>query len=73
MSDSNGQKSDATVEDVAAHFGVSERTVWRWLGSTDIPHRRIGQGTRSTVRFNLVEVDEWASRGGRAAAEEKVS
>lgn len=73
MSDSNGQKADATVEDVAAHFGVSERTVWRWLGSTDIPHRRIGSGARATVRFNLSEVDEWARAGGVAAAERVVS
>lgn len=65
MSDSNGQKADATVEDVAAHFGVSERTVWRWIKTTDIPHRRIGEGARTTVRFNLDEVDSWAARGGR--------
>ena len=61
MSDSNGQRSDATVEDVARHFGVSERTVWRWLTATDIPHRKVG----ATTRFNLDEVDEWAARGGR--------
>lgn len=64
MSDSNGQRADATAEDVAAHFGVSERTVFRWLKSTDIPHRRIG-GPKGTVRFNLDEVDTWAARGGR--------
>lgn len=62
--DSNGQrKSDATVADVADHFGVSERTVRRWLKGTDIPHRRVG----STIRFNLAEVDEWSSTRPEAA------
>lgn len=65
MSDSNGQAADATVEDVAKHFGVSERTVWRWLKSTDIPHRRVG----ATVRFNVAQVDAWAARGGRPSEE----
>ena len=55
--DSNGQdRPDATVGDVAKHFGISTRTVRRWLKSTDIPHRKVG----GTLRFNLQEVDEWA-------------
>jgi len=59
--DSNGHetipRTDASVEDVAVHFGVSERTVRRWLAGADAPpHRRIG----SIIRFNLAEVDEWA-------------
>lgn len=62
--DSNGQgNADARVGDVAKHFGVSTRTVRRWIKSTDIPHRRVG----STVRFALAEVDEWARACGRAA------
>lgn len=57
MGDINGQVgASATVEDVAIHFGVSIRTVRRWLKSTTIPHRRLGV----TIRFNLHEVDEWA-------------
>lgn len=55
--DNNGHgRPDATVDDVAAHFGVSTRTVRRWLSATDIPHRRVG----GTLRFNIEEVDEWA-------------
>ena len=55
--DINGQnKPDATVGDVADHFGISTRTVRRWLKSTDIPHRKVS----GTLRFNLAEVDEWA-------------
>ena len=56
---------DETVEDIARHFGVSDRTVRRWLETTDIPHRRIA----GTIRFNLPEVDSWAARGGRPAEE----
>lgn len=52
---------DDTAEDVARHFGVSDRTVRRWVETTDMPHRRIG----GTLRFNLTEVDSWAARGGR--------
>lgn len=54
---------DDTAEDVARHFGVSDRTVRRWVETTDMPHRRIG----GTLRFNLPEVDSWAARGGRPA------
>lgn len=65
--DSNGHvtvtRPDASVEDVARHFGVSERTVRRWLKADDPPpHRRVG----NLIRFDLSEVDEWAR--ARAAA-----
>ncbi len=66
MDDSNGHEgASATVEDVALHFGVSVRTVRRWLKSTAIPHRRFG----ATIRFNLDEVDEWASAHPAPATE----
>lgn len=48
--------ANASIQDVADHFGVSERTVRRWLAGTDIPHRRIER----TIRFNLDEVDRWS-------------
>ena len=49
----------ATAVVVAEHFGVSRNTVYNWLESTDIPHRKIG----GVIRFNLTEVDEWAKAG----------
>lgn len=52
--------ASATVEDVAAHFGVSTRTVHRWLSETDIPRRQPG-GPGTAIRFDLREVDEWAA------------
>ena len=63
MTDSKGHdRADATVVDIAKHFGVSTRTVWRWLKSADAPpHRRVG----NLVRFVITEVDEWGK--GRAA------
>ena len=56
-----------TVEDVARHFGVTPQTVRRWTEVTDIPHRRVEAGSRTTLRFNLPEVDAWAEHGGRPA------
>jgi excisionase family DNA binding protein len=55
--DSNGQSADSTVQDIALHFGVSTKTVRRWVKGTDIPHRRIG----GVIRFNLQEVDRWST------------
>ena len=64
--DSNGNELrtyTATTKDVAAHFGVGRSSVYTWLKTTDIPHRRVG----GLIRFNLAEVDEWSST--RAAEE----
>jgi excisionase family DNA binding protein len=54
----------ATVEDVARAYNISVRTVWRWLKTKDIPHRRIG----GVLRFNLQEVDAWMEAGGNTAS-----
>jgi predicted DNA-binding transcriptional regulator AlpA len=63
MQESNTlDRANATVRDVAAHFSVSERTVKRWVATTDIPHRRIA----GTLRFVLPEVDEWAARNSQS-------
>ena len=51
----------ASAKDVAEHFGVTRATVYNWIETTDIPHRKVG----GVIRFNLPEVDEWAK--GRAA------
>jgi excisionase family DNA binding protein len=68
MNEHNGtEKADATVEDVADHFGVSTRTIRRWVAEQDMPHRK-GGGDNGALRFNLSEVDAWAARGGRKGA-----
>lgn len=59
MSDSNGHGSpNATIRDVAAHFGVTPRTVQRWVSNGDIPHHKIG----GALRFDLREVMEASRR-----------
>ena len=51
-----------SVEEIAAHLGVSKETVYRWLekdGSRQIPASRIGR----LWKFKASEVDEWIRRG----------
>lgn len=75
VDEGNGSRGrTAGVEDVAAHFGVTDRTVRRWLKDTDIPHSQPG-GPGGAIRFDLEEVIAWAARGGRetALAEEGVA
>lgn len=59
-------RSKAGIRDVAEAFGVNERTVRRWMQTTDIPYRRI----EGTILFNLDEVDDWSSRGSRPSQDE---
>jgi excisionase family DNA binding protein len=50
----------ASLDDVAAHFGVHSDTIRRWLRSPNPPpHRKVGR----QYRFNLAEVDAWAAEG----------
>lgn len=66
MDGGNEREYRATVRDVARKYGVSENTVYAWLASDNPPpNRRVG----GVWRFNLEEVDEWASRGGRPTEE----
>jgi PTS system nitrogen regulatory IIA component len=45
------------VKDVAKFFGVSEKTIYRWIESDGLPAFRINK----QYRFNRVEVLEWAT------------
>ena len=57
-----------SVEEIAAHLGVSKETIYRWLeknGSRQIPANRIGR----LWKFEASDVDEWIRRG--EAQEEK--
>lgn len=68
--DGNGNEPrtyTATAQDVANRYGVSRASVYNWVETTDIPHRKLG----GVIRFNLDEVDEWASaRDAQPAATE---
>lgn len=45
-----------TVDDVTQLFSVSEKTVYRWIKSNDLPAYRIN----NQYRFNYTELMEWA-------------
>ncbi len=53
-----------SVEEIAAHLGVSKETIYRWLEKKDekrrIPANRIGR----LWKFKASEVDEWIRNDG---------
>jgi PTS system nitrogen regulatory IIA component len=52
--------ADLSVREVARLLGVAEKSVWRWVRAGEIPHTRL----REEVRFNRVELQEWALQSG---------
>jgi len=48
-----------TVEDVAAHLGITRDSVYRWLESKNLPAHKVGR----VWRFKLSEIDDWVRRG----------
>lgn len=55
-----------SVEEIAAHMGISKETVYRWLDRRKIPAHRIGK----LWKFKAREVDEWVRSGGAAQGDE---
>jgi excisionase family DNA binding protein len=49
-----------SVEEIAAHLGLSKETVYRWLDRKKIPAHRIGR----LWKFKATEVDSWIKGGG---------
>lgn len=53
-----------SVEEIAAHLGVSKETIYRWLEKEDkkkkIPSHRMGR----LWKFKVSEVDTWVREGG---------
>lgn len=49
-----------SVEEIAAHLGVSKETVYRWLEKEKIPAHRVGR----LWKFKASEVDQWVFNGG---------
>lgn len=49
-----------SVEEIAAHLGVSKETVYRWLEREKIPAHRVGR----LWKFKASEVDSWIKDGG---------
>ena len=48
---------ELTVKDVVRLFNVSERTVYRWIQSANLPAYKVNE----QYRFNRVEMLEWAT------------
>lgn len=51
-----------SVKDVSRLFNISEKTVYRWIQSDNLPHYRIG----GQYRFSYSELLEWAAAKGTA-------
>ena len=57
---------DQTVErwysmnEIAAHLGVSRDTVLSWIENKNMPSHRIGR----LWKFKVSEIDEWVRSGG---------
>ena len=53
--------ADLSVRDAARLLQVPEKTVYRWVREGTIPYDRL----RDEIRFNRVELQEWAQSRGR--------
>ncbi|MFY0574538.1 helix-turn-helix domain-containing protein [Cystobacter fuscus] len=49
-----------SVEDVAAHLGVTKDSVYRWIEAKGLPAHKIGK----LWKFKLSEVDDWVRANG---------
>lgn len=49
-----------SVEEIAAHLGISKETIYRWLEKEKIPANRIGR----LWKFKASEVEQWIKDGG---------
>lgn len=52
----------SSLEEIAAHLGVSKDTIRNWIKKDVIPHHRIGK----QYKFRISEVDEWVESGKSA-------
>ena len=55
----------SSLEEIAAHLGVSKDTIRNWIKKDVIPHRRIGK----QYKFKISEVDAWVDSGKSAGIE----
>lgn len=56
-----------SVEEIAAHLGISKETIYRWLEKEKIPAHRVGR----LWKFKASEVDQWIKNGGAEEQPEK--
>ncbi len=58
-----------SVEEIAAHLGVSKETVYRWLEKGRVPAHRVGK----LWKFKTAEVDDWVKSGGASTREVSIT
>ena len=51
-----------TVEGLAGHLKIPERTIRHWVRNREIPFYKINRG----IRFRLSGIEKWAGGGGEA-------
>lgn len=49
-----------SVEEIAAHLGVSRDTVYKWISRKNLPGHKVGK----LWKFSTQEVDDWVRAGG---------
>jgi excisionase family DNA binding protein len=54
-----------SLEEIAAHLGVSKDTVHRWIRTRGMPAHKVGR----LWKFDVAEVNDWV-KSGRARDEE---
>lgn len=57
-----------SVEEIAAHLGVSKDTVYAWINKRNMPAHRVGR----PWKFKTDEVDKWVRSGGATGHERKI-
>ncbi len=55
-----------SVEEIAAHLGVSMDTVYAWIAKKHMPAHRVGR----LWKFQKIEVGCWVKAGGSSEATE---
>ena len=49
-----------SVEEIAAHLGVSKDTIYAWITKKHMPAHRVGR----LWKFQKSEIDDWVKAGG---------
>jgi excisionase family DNA binding protein len=48
-----------SLEEIAAHLGVSKDTVHRWIRTREMPAHKVGR----LWKFDVAEVNDWVKSG----------
>lgn len=59
----------SSVEQVAAHLGVVQDSIYRWIDVRGLPAHKVGR----LWKFKLSEVDDWVRAGGAESGNKTVS